>query len=181
MRLILKDSPSPRLLNTVAPEGKSTASGDPPGARFSLKGAALFSGNGRAIFVGIALGAVVFSVIGVLYSRHQAAKQQKEAEMRLRPIDTQGLSASSHSTSTPAPIMVQISASQIHVTAIALGEPRLAIINGKQVLEGESITLEATPAITVKLRVVKIADGQIDLTDGNQIITVRLHVPPAKP
>ena len=181
MRVVSKDAPSPRLLNTVAPElRKTAASEEPPTARFSLKGASLFSGNGRAIFIGIALGAVVFSVIGVAYSRHQTARQRKEAEMRLRPVDTNSL-ASQQVTPTPVPIMVQIDTSQIRVTAIALGEPRLAIINGKQVLEGESITLEATPAITVNLRVVKIADGRIDLTDGNQVITVRLHVPAAKP
>lgn len=179
MRIVSKDAPSPRLLNTVAPElRKTAASEEPPPARFSLKGASLFSGNGRAIFIGIAVGAVVLSVISVVYERHQTARQQKEAEMRSRGVDSL---SSQHITPTPVPIMVQIDTSQIRVSAISLGEPRLAIINGKQVLEGESITLQATPAITVNLRVVKIADGQVNLTDGNQVITVRLHVSAAKP
>jgi hypothetical protein len=69
------------------------------------------------------------------------------------------------------------------VSAIALGHPRLAVINGRSVAEGDSITVH-TPshAVAVTLRVVKIADGRISLTDGTQVITTRLTVPaPAQP
>jgi hypothetical protein len=101
----------------------------------------------------------------------------------LLTVATRSISTSLHAITTPAPIVVQISADVIHVSAIALGHPRLAVINGRSVAEGDSITVH-TPsrAVAVTLRVVKIADGRIDLTDGTQVITTRLSVPaPTQP
>jgi hypothetical protein len=45
-------------------------------------------------------------------------------------------------------------------------------------MEGDSITI-STPgqSAPVRLEVVKIADGVIDLSDGTQLITVRLEIP----
>jgi hypothetical protein len=172
MRLIWKSSPSPRLLNTVAPDVAGKKS-EPPTGRFSLKSASLFSGNGRAIFLGIIVGAAILSVLGIFYTRHQSEKRQKEADTRAPAITTSNPS-SAESAGPPAPIL----ASQIHVTAISLGEPRLAIVNGKQVTEGESITISIPDqAAAVSLRVVKIADGRIDLSNGTQVITARLETP----
>jgi hypothetical protein len=173
MRLIWRSSPSPRLLNTVAGELRETKS-EPSSDRFSLKGASLFSGNGRAIFVGIVVGAVILSTIGVLYKRHSTHQRQKDADARSAAVATQNISASARSPAAP---MVPIDARDIRVSAISLGEPRLAIVNGKQVTEGESITLPAlNQPVAVKLRVLKIADGRIELTDGTHAIVVRLEV-----
>jgi hypothetical protein len=150
------------LLNTVASDvAKNKAEG--PTGKFSLKTASLFSGNGRAIFVGIAVGAAIFAILGVTYTRHQSHKRQREAGPRAAAITTPGPSA-------------QLLTSQIQVSAISLGEPRLAIVNGKHVMEGESITISTPDKLTtVKLRVVRIADGRIDLSDGTQEITARLE------
>src|SRR5687767_12591939 len=81
MRLIWKSSPSPRLLNTVVPDVVAKKA-DIPTGKFALKGASLFSGNGRAIFVGLVLGAVIFSILGITYTRHQSQKRQREAGAR---------------------------------------------------------------------------------------------------
>jgi hypothetical protein len=172
MRLISQKTPAPRLLNSVVPETRER----PPetvSVRSRLKGASLFSGNGRAIFVGIVVGAVLLSAISVLYVRRQAARERAVAE---RPF----LAVSTHSISPPEPIVVNISADLIHVSAISLGHPRMAIINGRLVGEGEQITIQ-TPAasVAVSLRVVKIADGQIQLSNGTQLITARLAIPAA--
>lgn len=162
MRIISKSSPPPRLLNTVASDVAKNQAERPTG-KFSLKSASLFSGNGRAIFVGIVVGAAIIAILGVTYTRHQSHKRQREA------------GASPAAITTPGPSALLLT-SQIQVSAISLGEPRLAIVNGKQVMEGESITVSIPDQLaTVKLRVVKIADGQIDLSDGTQVITARLE------
>ena len=175
MRIIWKSSPSPRLLNTVVPELSGNKAERPTG-RFSLKGASLFSGNGRAIFIGIVVGAAILSLLGITYTRHQSDKRQREAGAR-----TPAITSSVDSAGPPALIL----ASQVHVSAISLGEPRLAIVNGKQVTEGDSIDISIpNQATALTLRVVKIADGRIDLSDGTQLITARLetsHGPNRKP
>lgn len=158
MRLISKSSPSPRLLNTVASDvaGKKA---DRPTGKFSLKSASLFSGNGRAIFVGIVLGAAILAILGVTYTRHQSRKHQREKGARAAVLGPSAL----------------ILTNQIQVSAISLGEPRLAIVNGRQVTEGESITISNPDRLTtVKLQVVRIADGQIDLSDGTHVVSARL-------
>ena len=171
MRLISQKRPTPRLLSTVAPEVRER----PPesiNTKSRLKSVSLFSGNGRAIFIGIVLGAILLSTISVVYVRRQA---RRPAE-----VERQLLAVSTHSISPPEPIIVKISADLIHVTAISLGHPRLAIINGQRVGEGESIMIH-TPAasIAVSLRVLKIADGTIELSDGTQVIKARIELLPA--
>ena len=171
MRLVSQNAPTPRLLSTVVPELREK----PPeriSMRSRIKSVSIFSGNGRAIFLGIALGAALICTVGVLYARHQTARRHAEEERQL-------LAVSTHSISPPQPIVIKISADLIHVTAISLGHPRLAIINGQQLSEGEHITLHVpAPNIAVTLRVLKISDGQIDLSDGTQTISARLEVPP---
>jgi len=174
MQLISQKTPAPRLLSTVVPELPER----PPervSMRSRLKSASLFSGNGRAIFFGIVLGAVLLSAISFLYVRRQAARQHAEEEPKLVAVSTQSISP-------PEPIVVRISADLIHVSAISLGHPRLAIINGQLLGEGERIKIHAPSAsIAVSLRVQKIADGTIELSDGTQVITARLELSPPKP
>ena len=172
MRLVSQKTPAPRLLSSVVPEVRERAP-ETVSVESRLKGASLFSGNGRAIFVGIVVGAVLLSAISFLYVRRQAARQQAVPE---RPF----LAVSTDSISPPEAIVVKISADLIHVSAISLGHPRMAIINGHLVGEGEQITIQTPPAsVAVSLRVVKIADGQIELSDGTQLITARLALPAA--
>ena len=182
MRLLPQRGPAPRLLNSVVAESRQAKASDEPEGRSRLRGASIFSGNGRAIFLGILLGAAAISTTGFLYARHRAAIRYEQAGLKLLTVSTQSLSTSSHSEVAPAPIMVQIRADHLHVTAISLGHPRLAIINGHQVAEGEMITLHTPNAfVAVTLKVLTIGDGHIDLTDGTQVITARLELPsPAK-
>ena len=172
MRVISKQTPTPRLLSTVVPEVRER-----PPERISmksrLKGVSLFSGNGRAIFFGIILGAILLSAISLLYVRRQAGLRHAEEARKL-------LAVSTHSISPPKPIVVKISADLIHVSAISLGHPRLAIINGQLLGEGEQIIVHTPVAsVAITLRVIKISDGNIELSDGTQVITARLEVSPA--
>jgi hypothetical protein len=171
MRLISQTRPSPRLLTTVAPDMREKPA-ERASMRSRLKSVSLFSGNGRAIFLGIALGAALLTMISVAYVRRTEARRHAEEERKLLPVSTQSLS-------TPQPIVVKISADLIRVSAISMGHPRLAIINGQFVSEGEKITLHApTASVAVTLQVIKISDGQIELSDGVQVIKARLELAP---
>ena len=155
MRVILHTSPLPRLLTSVAPD-KSLEQAD---LSSSSHDGSKVSSNGRAI-IGIALVALALSSIPFIYIRHQAKKDAPE----LAP----GLIAVKIANESTVPI----SASMVHVTAISLGNPSLAIVNGKRVAEGELVSLHTSrPEVIVKLQVLKIADGRVDLTDGNQVLT----------
>ena len=172
MRLISKVTPTPRLLSTVVPDLREKAP-ERSNMRSRLKSVSLFTGNGRAIFLGLIAGAILICGIGVLYKRHQAIRRQTEEERMLLAVSTQSISP-------PDPIVIKISGDLIHVSAISLGHPRLAIINGRSVAEGEFITIHTPTAnIAVTLRVLKISDGRIDLSDGTQVITARLEIPPS--
>lgn len=177
MRLLSTTTPAPRLLNTVAPEVREGgASTEDSGLRARLKSGAFFSGNGPAIFVGIFLGAVVLLTIGFIYERRQAAKENEEAARKLMMVTATSVSSSPQTVATPAPLIVQISLDLLHVTAISLGHPRLAVINGQQVAEGDRIMVHTpTTSVAVSLLVVKIADGRIDLSDGLHVMTARLE------
>jgi hypothetical protein len=64
----------------------------------------------------------------------------------------------------------KLSPQGLHLTAISLGKPRLAIINGQQLGEGDLVKSAAG-----KLRISKISDGEIELSDGTQTITAYLE------
>jgi hypothetical protein len=172
MQVLSQQTPTPRLLSTVVPEVREKAP-EPVDMRSRLKSStSLFSGNGRAIFMGLILGAVLICALAFFYERHQTDRRRAEEAERQRQL----LAVSTQPIPAPKPIMVQISADQIHVTAISLGHPRVAIINGQLVTEGESITLHTpTPNVVVSLRLTRISDGTIELSDGTQAIRVRLE------
>ncbi|HEX4641453.1 MAG TPA: hypothetical protein VH252_08710 [Chthoniobacterales bacterium] len=171
MQIVSQQTPAPRLLSTVVPELREKAP-ERANMRSRLKSSAtLFAGNGRAIFVGLLSGAILICAIAFFYEHHQADRRRAAEEERQRQL----LAASAQVIPAPKPIMVQISSDLIHVTAISLGHPHIAIINGKLVAEGEAITLPTpTPNVVVSLRVTKISDGAIELSDGTQVIIVRL-------
>ena len=183
MHLIPNKMPAPRLLSSVVSEIRErTAPGDEPRSRFVLKGVGIFCGNGRAIFLGILAGVLLISTAGWIFSRHNFVDRESAAIRQLMHATTHSVSASPHSTATPPPIIVQIDSDILRVSAIALGHPRLAVINGKQVGEGDTVTIH-TPmrSVAVTLRVIRIADGRIDLSDGVHVFTARLTVPSLTP
>jgi hypothetical protein len=65
---------------------------------------------------------------------------------------------------------VTITSDMVHVTAISLGQTRLAIINGKQLAEGNELALPAA-----RVRIVKISDGHVELSNGSQVIKASLE------
>ena len=161
----------------MVPDLHTESSPHHPSTKSRLKGAALFSGNGWAIFLGMFAGAALLTLIGVLYSRHRAAVQYEEAQRKLLPAATQSVFPFQHPEASPAPITVQLHAGLIHVTAISLGHPRLAIINNQQVSEGALLAVHPPgTSVTLTLKVLKIGDGRIELSDGTQVIVARLEL-----
>ena len=129
----------------------------------------------RAIFLGIFGGIVLISLAGWTFSE---SSSRSEELRKLVGVATHSLTASPHSTATPVPIIVQLDADAVQVTAIALGHPRLAVINGTPVAEGERFVVH-TPkhSVALTLRVLKISDGVVELSDGQHVIAARLIIP----
>ena len=174
--------PAARLLNTASThvQPRTMAEEDPSGSRYKLKGESLFSGNGAAIFCGIVVGAILLSGAGWAFSHHQRIRTDELAVPVIVPASTHSISTSHNEIIPHAPMTVQMSAELLRVTAIALGHPRLATINRRAVGEGDLLTIHTpTRNVAVSLRVLKINDGRIDLSDGMQVITARLSVPVA--
>jgi hypothetical protein len=175
MDLVPPAGESPRLLNTAALAVRPTTGKQDRNSKFRLARSGLFTGNGRAIFMGLLLGALVITGGAYVFRHHQQAQADFDAFRKFVAVRTQTVAPAAKPIPHEPTISVQISPDLLRVTAIALGHPRLAIINGKEVTEGDSVTVgAANGAIQVTLRVVKIGDGSIELTDGSQIVTTRM-------
>ena len=176
MQLVPNQLPPERLLVSMeAPESRAAA--DASVSPFVLKGASTMSGNSRGLFIGAVIGAMLLSAGGIVFRQYR----DKEGEPLHLPTfikaRTQSLAASG-SNAPAATIVIQLSADMVRVSAIALGHPRLAVINGKTVTEGDNVVLQApNSSVALILRVVKIGDGSIDLSDGKQLFSAQLTIP----
>jgi hypothetical protein len=144
--------------------------------QFVLGGVGFLCGPASRLFLGIIMGGAAIFAAGHIYKMHERTAAAAEAPPALLATTrTDVVSASQHEIVSPAPIVVQIDSNLIHVTAIAMGHPRLAVINGQTVAEGGHVKLSSpvVPA-AVSLRVVKIGDGTVQLTDGRQKIVAHL-------
>jgi hypothetical protein len=169
MRIVLPATPAPHLLKTALEQQERPREEDH--AEPGLTTDSSFSGKDRAIFAAIILGAILLCTVAVIHWRQRTATQPAPRKDPEAP-----------SVSTPIVAAApngKIIADQIHVSAISLGDPRMAIINGRLVGEGEQITLHppgATAAVTLQVR--KIFDGEVELGDGAQVIKARLELAP---
>lgn len=103
-------------------------------APFGLKRANTMSGSSRWLFVGEMIGAMFLSIGEIVFSRYRDPNGEPLHLPKFIKARTQSLGAPV-STAPPAPIEIQLSADMIQVSAIALGHPRLAVINGRTVTE----------------------------------------------
>ena len=172
MRVVKDNKERAPLLNTLA-----TDLPDNTELQQNLRGRCDNYASGRPII--IALAAVLFlcgAVAICIQLRHQASIEipvQKAV-----PVVAHSLSTSAGAGVTPAPIVIQITPDLLKVSAIMLGHPRLAIINGHSVGEGDTVTVHPlTRSIGIEFRVIRIGDGRIELSDGTQTITAKLAVP----
>ena len=182
MEIVPNTLPQPRLTNSVevplSSEGDRKEASD---VNAELERSGFLRGNGRAIFVGLAISAVVMSAIG-LFGLHYSTHVEPPPERKLLAVETDAVSGATHPSDLPKPVMVQLTEDMLRVSAISLGHPRLAVINGTQVAEGDFIAVHSSAArsVVVNLRVLRIGDGRIELTDGTQQIQAHLAVTRAK-
>jgi hypothetical protein len=116
----------------------------------------------------------------IVGSEHYFGFSHSEKSLRLVDVTTKKLAALPDTEQTPFPLVVQLTPEMLQVTAIALGHPRIAVINGRIVGEGDSIMVHTpTHAVALTLRVVRIADGRVDLFDGSHIMHASFSPPPA--
>ncbi|MDP9186168.1 MAG: hypothetical protein M3O72_02265 [Verrucomicrobiota bacterium] len=181
MQLVPNQIPPERLITSMDAQ-ESRSIGDGSGSPFVLKDAGMMSGNSRWVFIGAIIGAMLLSIGGIIFGRHPQKEGDRFGVATFIKARTHSLGVPG-STEPPAPIVIQLSADMVRVSAIALGHPRLAVINGKTVTEGDSVTLQApNSAVALILRVVRIGDGSIDLSDGTKMFSARLTIPsPTKP
>jgi hypothetical protein len=84
------------------------------------------------------------------------------------------------SSESPAPAPVaSVTVEMLHVSSIVLGNPPLAVVNGKTVTEGGSLKLKRSAGVVV-LRVIKIEDGVVHFTNDGQKIDARLAKSPIR-
>jgi hypothetical protein len=130
------------------------------------------------LFIGIvfALMLIAFGIIYRMQSRQfpvvvTNAVPEKKVQPEDVPVDK------------TAPL-VPVSPDMLHVTSIALGDPRLTIVNGKRLAEGDGLAI-ATPLGTATVRVELIQDGLVRFRHGGETIDVKMQalqvVPAASP
>jgi hypothetical protein len=68
---------------------------------------------------------------------------------------------------------ITVTPDMVHVSSIALGRPRLAIINGEPITEGQSFEIKTADGVAT-LQVVNIADGIVSFKYGTDTISAKL-------
>ena len=71
--------------------------------------------------------------------------------------------------------LVPISPEMLHVTSIALGNPRLTIVNGKRLAEEDWLVVK-TPVGEGSVRVISIQDGFVRFKHGGETFDARLQL-----
>src|SRR5438552_7290568 len=184
MQLVPNNMPKPRLISSIDPD--ETVSGADSGGSVSPSKetpAPAPAGNRRWLYIGIFVGAAALSIFALTFAQHAGNQGNRFDFPTFIKARTRDLTAAPASAASPAPIVIELRNDMLRVSAFSLGHPRLAIINGKAVTEGDAVTLQAPKSsIGVTLRIVRIGDGSMDLSDGRKMFSARLTIPsPPKP
>ena len=175
MQLVPNHMPPERLISSMEAQ-ESAPSEESSDSPFVLRGAGVLSGNGRWMFIGLTVGAILMSISGVIFSRFARDDNGHIHWPKFIKARTYSI-ASAGSNAPPAPIIVQLGPEMVRVTAIALGHPRLAVVNGRALAEGDSVAVsKSNSPVALTLRVVKISDGRIDFSDGTNMFSARLTI-----
>lgn len=114
--------------------------------------------RGRFTFVASLLLIAIAFCVGLSY----LLEKRWSREHATRVQTTASAEAMAHATGP-------LSADLFQVTEVTLGSPRTATINGKRLSEGESLSVQ-TPSGLTNVRVARIENGAVALTDGTQTI-----------
>ncbi len=167
MRLVQRDKSLPRLLHTAAVENEQT--GEDSANQFRPEETA----RGRLSFVGsLVLVTLAFSV-GFSYL-WEKGYLRRAAPTETPVVRGAALEAPVSASTSATPALFPLNADMLHVTAIALGQSRLAIVNDQRVAEGESLEVNTSAGVAT-VRVDKIEDGMVRFAYGNDSIEVKLN------
>jgi hypothetical protein len=123
--------------------------------------------------VSAVVGGVVFLVAFLIWTGGYVIKEGHREMGVLQPTPRV-------SNKSPVPRRVaRVTAGMLHIGSIVLGNPPLAVVNGKTVTEGSSLEVKTSAGIVV-LRVVKIEDGIVHFSYDGQMIDARLSAQPAR-
>ncbi|HJT80872.1 MAG TPA: hypothetical protein VJ719_06725 [Chthoniobacterales bacterium] len=176
MKVLSDFGPRPRLLESAVTAPEAQRSDGIPVSKPEQFGKRFF----RTVVRLVVVAALAFAV-AYWFVHRDLIHEESAAIRRLIRVGTHRLSAEGRHGSKPDPIVVRLTEDLVQVSTIALGHPRLAVINGKQVAEGDTVTVH-TPirSVAITLRVIDIADNEVKLSDGAQIITAHLSRAPGK-
>jgi hypothetical protein len=182
------DGTTPRLLSSAGFERVPGQDKGEPDTGCALKRSGIFCGLSRHLFLGILLGALLLSLVGAFYTHRRQLKRNlfgadPSPPPRVSlPVVPKQVSAAPVPLSTPAHVIIHITPEVLHLTSIALGHPRLAVVNGRSFAEGDKLTVHIGNDVgAVTLTVIRIADGSVELTDdGVHIITVKFEQTPVR-
>jgi len=161
LHLAPQDKPPPRLLQSAV---------TPLELRTPVGGAA-HSGVSRAwrVTIVVAVILVLSAAIGGTY--HWVQSRRYPVVVTIGVPDERTAAAIQPDKLPP---LVPVMPDMLEVTSIAMGDPRLAIVNGKRLGEGDSLLVK-TRLGAVSLRVVSIEDGLVRFRHGGETIDVKLR------
>src|SRR5438552_4056266 len=130
MQLVPNNMPKPRLISSIDPD-EIVSSADSGGSVSLSNGTAAPSNNRRWLYIGIFVGAAALSIFALTFAQHAGNQGNRFDFPTFIKARTRDLTAAPASAASPAPIVIELSNDMVRVSAISLGHPRLAIINGK--------------------------------------------------
>lgn len=168
MRLVPQDKPSEPLIYSMAP---SPFDKDLPAelGQARLKGSG-FLWNNTTAWIGGILFALAVVILGSLYVVDQ--RQKRAAERSLAAMST----VTTEPAGAPA---VRVNIDKLYVSAISLGDTKLAVVNGASLAEGDYLQVE-TEYGSARLQVLKITDGAVEFTNGPATIVAELRRSPTE-
>jgi hypothetical protein len=161
LQMAQNEKPRPRLLEDALSKGEPP-SGDP------IESDGGFTGTGRLTFIGsLILITIAFSVGFSYLLQHRAAVRNASS------VSRDDATTAAPEPEAPVNPAIVLQEDMFRVTAIAMGEAPLAIVNGKRVGAGESLVVN-TPEGPAKVRITKIEDGLVRFAYGQQHVEAKV-------
>ena len=174
--LIQEDAPQPQIFYADSTEAEHSST-----ARILLIVFVIIIGIG-ILAAGIIYWIQVrdFPVVAAANSSHETDQDSRLGKSDNSPAAKSPVSQPDNDPLRGQGASIPVSNDMLHVTSIALGSPRLTIVNGKRLAIGDWLVLK-TPAGNASVRIESIEDGSVQFKHGDQIIDAPLQVIPPSP
>ncbi len=156
LHLVKETKARPTLLHTAVSAPAVAAPVAPPARSY----------KGLFLFFATALSAAFLAAGAEYWFRHDYTFPGRPVSV-LKPIR--------QALPTPPSPSLEVAPESVHVSAIVLGTVPLAVVNGKQVAEGDWLEVRMNDRVAA-LHVVKIEDGAVQFGYGGRTISARLNV-----